>query len=437
MRTIAGRMRSHAGRLIVASLCAGTPVTAVKAQVYEQLLDSEIPLTTRTGRNQGVSERPHPELQAQGVPLGGFRAYPEIQAGTGFTNNVIGQEDGGRADGFVSLRPQVQVRSQWSNHYLGATAYYEGRRYFDTPAKNRNAYFLGLDGRYDASRDASLTVRGVARRDYEDQTSGNFPENGAGAVGIDVLSAMARATQRLNRVILTGSADINDFSFRPTVTTTGVRLDLDYRDYSVARASARVEYELSPDNAVFSQFTYKSTRYSLRNVPTDRSGDEWRISGGGIADVTSLLRIAGAIGYFRRSYDNPLLRPISSINVDVQATYYVSKLTTASAIVSRQLEEAALTGSSGYISNRATFRVDHELLRNLRPYAYASYDQSDFKGIDRKDDRINLGLGANYDANRNFSFTGEVGYIKRDSTGTQRGPRIDELRTMITARAKL
>ena len=423
----------------VAALAAATcvPAASARAQVYQQLLDSEIPLTTQNGRNLGVSERPHPELDAQGLPLGGFRAYPDVTAGVGYTSNVLGAEGNARSDGYVVLRPQLRLVSQWSNHALIATALYEGYRYFETPQKNRNGYQFDLEGRLDISKDAQLYFKADARREYEDQSSGNFPANGAGAVGVDVRSVLARASQRLNRFILTASADHSHFDYNPTVTTTGLTLDLDYRDYSVDRASARVEYELSPDNAVFTQFTYKHTTYSLKDLTTDRSGNEWRASVGAIADVTSLLRVAGAVGYFRRSYDNPTLDHVASVNLDIQATYYLTPLTTISGTVTRELEEAAVNGSSGYISTRGMLRVDHELLRNLRPYAFISFDQSDFKGIDRADKRTNGGVGVFYDPNRYLSLSGEVAYIKRDSSGALRGPRFDELRTMITLRAKL
>lgn len=408
-----------------------------QAQVYQPLLDSEIPLSTKTGRNQSVGERPHPELEAQGLPLGGFRAYPEITAGIGYTSNVLGAESGAQGDAFVLVRPQLQLRSQWANHSLVATASYEGRRYFETPPRNRDAYLLDLDGRIDVTRDTQVFLSAAARRTYEDQTSGNFPQNGAGAIAVDVRTLSARATQRLNRFIVSASADHNHFNYNPTVTTTGVTLDLDYRDYSVDRASARVEYELSPDNAVFTQFTYKHTSYSLTGVPTDRSGGEWRASVGAIADVTSLLRIAGGVGYFWRSYDNPALKRISSLNADIQATYYLSPLTTISGTLTRELEEAAVNNSSGFIATRGMLRVDHELLRNLRPFAYGSFEKDDFKGIDRNDRLATLGLGVLYDPNRYLSVSGELTYINRDSTGADRGPNFGEFRALITTRVKL
>lgn len=418
-------------------VAACLPGAGARAQVYQPLLDSEIPLSTQTGRNQSVTDRRHPELEAQGLPLGGFRAYPEITAGLGYTSNVLGASSDAQGDGFVMVRPQLQLNSQWSNHSLIATAAYEGRRYFDTPRKNRDGYLLDLDGRIDVTRDTQIFLKADAHRYYEDQTSGNFPQNGAGAIAVDVRTISARATQRLNRFIVTASADHNYFNYNPTVTTTGIALNLDYRDYSVDRASARVEYELSPDNAVFGQFTYKHTGYSLNTLSTDRSGNEWRPSIGAIADVTSLLRVAGAVGYFWRSYDNPALKRISSLNLDVQATYYLSPLTTISGMLTRELEEAAVTNSSGYISTRGMLRVDHELLRNLRPFAYGSLESDDFKGLDRTDRLTNLGIGVLYDPNRYLSISGELAYIKRDSTGTQSGPQFNEIRALITTRAKL
>lgn len=443
MRNFCRRKHSAAlAGVIGAGVASCLPLADARAQdylpqVYQPLLDSEIPLTTQTGRNQGVAERPHPELDAQGLPLGGFRAYPEIMTGIGYTSNVVGAENGARSDGFILVRPQLQLRSQWANHSLIATASYDGRRYFDTPQKNHDGYDFNLNGRVDVSKEGQIFLNADARRIYEDQTSGNFPQNGGGAIALDVTSLGARAVQRLNRFILTASADHNHFDFNPTVTTTGVKLNLDYRDYSVDRASTRIEYQLSPDNAVFTQFTYKHTSYSLHALSTDRSGNEWRASVGAIADVTSLLRVAGGVGYFWRSYDNPTLKRISSLNVDVQATYYLSPLTTISGTLTRELEEAAVNNSSGFIMTRGMLRIDHELLRNLRPFAYGSLEADDFKDIDRNDRLINLGVGLLYDPNRYLSLSGELAYINRQSNGVDSGPRFDEMRALITARAKL
>jgi len=431
----AGRQLASTALAAVIALAIG-PVAA-HAQTYGQLLDSEIPLSTQTGRNQGVNERSRPELEPQGVPVGGVRVYPEIGVGVGYTSNVLGAESGGEGDFYVAALPKVQLRSDWGRHSLNATASYEGRRFFDTSRKNEDGYLASVSGQLDILQRSSVVGTASIRRIYEDQTAGSFPENGGGSIAIDQKLLLLRGTHFFNRLGLTLSTDYNDLNYQPTVTTTGQELDLDFRDHSVTRVSGRAEYELSPDNAVFGQATYRRTTYDIRNVPNDRTSDEWRIGVGAIADITSLIRVAGAVGYFRRTYANPIFAPIGDISVDMRADYYLSPLTTISGVFTRQVEEATVTGSSGYLSTRTGLRIDHELMRNLIPYAFVDRFSEDYKGIDRKDQRWRIGVGAQYRPSRSWRVDFDLGYFTRDSKGERRGPNINELRSLITLKYQL
>ncbi len=419
--------------VVVAVVVAFAALPAsVQAQTYGQLLDSEIPLSTQTGRNQGVNDRYKPELRQQGIPVGGFDAYAEAAGGIGYTSNVIGVENGATGDFYAAFEPRLRLRSQWSRHSLTATAAYEGKRYFDTSQKDEDGYLFSVNGNLDLLERGSLLGVASIRRTYEDKTAGSFPINGGGSIAVDKKRVLLRGTHAFNQLRLTVSTDYNDFNYHSTVTTTGQQLDLDYRDHSVSRASARFEYSLSPDNAVFGQATYRRTEYERRNTRSDRTSDEWRASVGAIADVTSFLRVAGAVGYFHRTYSNPAFKTVGDIDVDLQWDYYLTPLTTVSGVVTRQLEEASVTGSSGFISTRVGMRVDHELLRNLVLYALWDRVSDKFKGIDRDDERWNFGVGTLYQPNRDFTVDVSVGYVTRDSVGTGRGPNVDELRSLIT-----
>ncbi|MCC6828168.1 MAG: outer membrane beta-barrel protein [Novosphingobium sp.] len=406
--------------------------TKARAQTYGPLLDSEIPLSTQTGRNRGVDDRARPELRQQGLPLGGFRAFPQIGGGIGFTSNVVGSEQGARSDGYAAATARLDLRSQWSRHDLSVTGAYDGQRYFQTSAKNENGYLAAINGNLDVFDRSSLAASASLRRRYEDQTAASFPASGGGSVAIDQTSLMLRGTHALNQLRITGSGDYNDFRYGRSVTLSGQRLDLGFRDHWVARMSGRLEYALSPDNAVFVQGTYRHTDYDMKTTTANRTSDEWRAGVGAIADVSSLIRIAGAVGYFRRTYDNPAFDSIGDLDVDFRLDYYVSPLTTVSTVFTRQLEEAIVAGSSGYMATHVGARVDHELLRNLIPYAYVDWVKESFRGADRDDRRWVAGLGAGYQPNRRWSVDFSASYVSRDSSGLQRGPRIKELRSLLT-----
>ncbi|WP_343228430.1 outer membrane beta-barrel protein [Sphingomonas yunnanensis] len=411
-------------------LCASVSPLAASAQVYGPLLDSEIPLSTATGRNQGVLDRPKPELAPQGLPLGGFRVFPEISAGIGLTTNVIGAETNPRSDAFATLRPQVTVASDWGRHALSGVFNYDGARYRWTPAKNEDAFLAQVDGRLDVVGRSVINGSASYRRTYEDQQEANFPINGGGTVAVDQARGMLRAAVVTNRLRWTFSTDFNSFRYSDTITTNNTRLDLSFRDRSVYRGTVRSEYQLSADNSVFAQATYRKTDYVTTNPLDDRTSGEWRLSVGAIADVTSLVRIAGAVGYFHRSYDSPAFSSVGDLSVDLRADYYLSPITTISAVASRQLEEAAVRGSPGYIASRVGVRVNHELLRNLVPYVGAEYFEGQFKRYDRRDHGFGVGGGFNYTLNRRWLLGLDTNYRSRLSSGTQRGPEINEFRAL-------
>ncbi|MHC9418844.1 outer membrane beta-barrel protein [Sphingomonas citri] len=441
MRRALSRARRSAAAnapLLGALLTAGAAWPgAADAQVFGPLLDSEIPLTTQTGRNQSVQDRPKPELAPVGVPLGSFRLYPDVTAGIGITTNVVGAEVDARSDSFATLTPQVAIRSDWGRHALAGVFNYSGARYRWTSAKNQDGFLGQVDGRLDIVGESEVAGSASYRRTYEDQQEANFPVNGGGAVAVDQARGMLRAALVTNRLRWTSSGDFNSFRYKDTISTTGTTLDLSFRDRDVYRGTVRAEYQTSPDNSLFAQVTYRRTDYVTTNINDDRTSDEWRASLGAIADVTSLLRVAGAVGYFRRSYASPVFDTVGGLAVDVRADYYVSPITTLSGVVSRQLEEAVVRGSPGYIASRVGLRVDHELLRNLVPYLSADYFTGDFKDFDRKDHGFSAGGGFEYVANRHWVVDLDANYRSRLSSGTQRGPEINEFRAITSIKFRI
>ncbi|MBW6531643.1 outer membrane beta-barrel protein [Sphingomonas sp. RRHST34] len=441
MRGALSRARRSAAAnapLVSALLAAGAAWPgAADAQVFGQLLDSEIPLTTQTGRNQGVLERQKPELAPVGLPLGSFRLYPDVSAGIGLTTNVVGASANPRSDTFAVVTPQLTLRSDWGRHELRGVVNYTGVRYRWTSPRDEDGFLAELSGRLDVYGDSQVSGAASYRRTYESQQEANFPVNGAGSVAVDQARGMLRAAVVTNRLRWTFSGDFNSFRYNDTVSTTGTRLDLSFRDRDVYRGTVRAEYQLSPDNSIFAQGTYRRTDYVTTNPLDDRTSSEWRGGAGAIADVSELLRVAGGVGYFRRTYASPVFVPIGGIAIDLRADYYLSPLTTISAVASRQPEEAAIRGSPGYIASRTGVRVNHELLRNLVPYVGLDYFTGNFKNIDRKDTGVIAVGGFDYTLNRRWVLSLDANYSSRQSSGAQRGPGINEFRALTSLKFRI
>ena len=94
------------------------PAAASAQQSGEPLLDTTLPPTYDRGRNVSVMDRERPELDPIGIHLGGFTALPSVQFGLGETDNALLTQTERKHDGFVTVKPRVLVRSNWSVHEL-------------------------------------------------------------------------------------------------------------------------------------------------------------------------------------------------------------------------------------------------------------------------------------------------------------------------------
>jgi hypothetical protein len=408
------------------------------AQAFGPLLGTEIPFNTDLGRNVGVTDRKRPEVEALGIRTGGFIILPQIETGAGYTNNVYGALTGKTSDAFFTIEPQVIAQSQWSRHELDFTARGAFKRFGSQTAKNEDGAYINANGRIDIG-EANM-IEGIAsyQRAYEAQYSGSFPSNAAGSVPYSRLTGLVRGTFVSNRVRLIGDLDINKFTFDDTPALSGAVIGQKFRDRTDSRASGRVEYLLSPDAAAFVEGTYLDSNYDHKELlGANRSSNEVRLLGGFTFDLTALIRANVGVGIVRRNYDSPVYNNIHGVAADIQLSYFFDELTTFTLGARRDVQDAIVSNSPGYISSRVLLRADHELLRNLLPYVQGEYEHDQFQDITRRDNLYRFRAGANYLANRHWQLEPEVSYIKRDSSGTPLGQAFKEVQFTLRLTAKL
>lgn len=428
---LSGLGRVVAGSLLASPLAA--PAEAV-AQTYEPILDTEYPLAIPSVRNKTVVERPHPELDPQGLGAGGFRLFPELSIAPGYSSNPLGSSANGRQDILVTLSPKIRADSQWGRHALTVTADYMGKRYASVSARNEDGFHVGADGRLDIRGESNLAASAAYERVFEQQYTGSFPANGGASIAVRHPSATMRATFAFNRLRLVASADYDRFNYSDTVALNGARLDQSFRDRTVYRINGRGEYLFAADSVAFLQATYRRAIYDNRsNGLTDRTSTEYRLVAGIVTDVTPIIRTAIGIGYAERRYDQAALRPVRNLAADVRIDYNVTPLTTFSWVGRRSIEEATIPNATSYVATKLGFRVDHELLRNLLLNASVDHERDQFKGIARHDRFFRVGAGAAYTMSRNVVLTPGLDYLRRTSNGVSAGPSFKEVRFVLRA----
>ncbi|CAO3422376.1 outer membrane beta-barrel protein [Azospirillum argentinense] len=398
---------------VLTALPAATPVSAQELQPGETVL-----------------ERRRPEVEQLGIRAGSFRILPRIETGLTYESNVFATENDTRDDFIWVTQPRVDVRSDFNNHALNFSASGNIGRFFDYSSENYADYRAQVDGRYDITRDSSVSGLLFSRRDHEGRSDPNFDVSLATGTVVPRFAepvnyfthgGEASFNQRFNRlrVRLTGGAQYT--SYQDAELTNGRTESQEDRDRWSYTGTARAGYEFIQGYEAFVQGSYNWTRYRL--TPdfggVNRDSDGYEVVGGLSTDLTGLINGEIYAGYLSRTYDDPTLKDFGGLALGGRLNWSVTQLTSVTGSLSRQVRESTYArGSqiaSSYNRTVAAVGVDHELLRTLLLNARVQWRQDDFNGVDRTDDVYTLGAGASYQLSRYVFVNGGYTYEKRNS----------------------
>jgi len=378
-------------------------------------------------RSVAVRDRPRPEYEALGLPVGTFTAYPRLQVDAEYNDNIFAVTSGADSDFIARLRPEVSLESGWSRHSLGAYARATITRYTDFDGENFEDFGVGASGRLDITR-ASNIAAGV---DYasltEPRTSSNAPASTREPIAFDLASAYLAGTQVRGRTKLSARGDVRQFDYEDGLTLAGVVVDQDNRDRTISSLTGRGDYAISPDTAVFAQVTGNARDYDTATsvlLPA-RDSEGYEVLVGANFEVGALSRGEIAVGYISQTFDAATYDEISGFGARAQLEWFPSELTTVTATGSRTIEDAGIAGTGGYLSSSVGVQVDHELLRNVLLNAGLTFSRDEYEGIDREDDRLQASVGGTYLLNRTFGISLAASHFEQSSNGTGGGSDFD------------
>ena len=371
---------------------------------------------TDVTRGTTVMERPRPELDALGIHLGGFQLYPALGLSESYRDNIFATESGKEADGVTEILPALKLQSNWSRHSL--TLFSDARigRYIDHPKEDFEDYTAGASGRLDIVDRSFATAQGSYNQRHEDRSS---PDDvrGVEPTRFTDTNFGIGGTMALNRVILGLDGIFDRYIFENARNAAGATLNNQDRNRDQSRIIARAGYEIAPLRTVFVRGGYDRRSYETERDDNGfaRSSNGYEVEVGADYDLTGITFIEAYVGYRHQTYDDVRLSDASGVGAGAKLIWNVTKLTTLTGGVEREVEETTLVGASSYFATRFTVRADHELLRNLVIHANALYGNDDYEGIARTDTHLQAGFGAIYQLNRNFGLSGDYGFRARSS----------------------
>lgn len=423
-------MRFNRFAMSLLATCATTFSAAALAQDSSVIISRPIELDYDRGRNESVLERYRPEYAPLGVRSGGITVYPQIQTGIGYTSNAYRSETNKQADGFVSVNPTIRAQSDWSRHELQLSAGGRFDRYFDATARDENGYFVRGLGRADLGQTLSFAAEGQVGKTYESPFSSGTDAALVGISSYDYNQAGARAILTLNRNKFTLGYARAEYDFNPIKLGGGTIINQADRDRVVLSFAGQAEHAISPDTAFFTQLSYARTKYDqpLLTGTANRDSDGYRALAGLNMDLSAFLRGTVGIGYTWRKYDAPIYRDVDGFSVEAKLEYFLSQLTTFTFGARRVLEDSNFDAIGAYFDNRASIRVDHELLYNLLLDGSASYARQDYVGSTRRNDIVQASAGARYLISPRVEAGLRGQYSHRDRSGLNYEGKLDEFR---------
>ena len=353
-----------------------------------------------------------------GIRAGSFLAYPVVEIGVQYTDNVTLAERGRRRDVGYSIAPELRLESDWSRHAATLRASSSHVIYDKNSSEDTDDIALQATGRIDVTRDTRIDLE--AGYTFGQESRGTAEDDGTAEVQPDetVYTASAGLTQRFNRMIATIRSNLELFEFSDAQLAGGGTQNNADRDYVELAGSLRLGYEWTPAIQPFVEGAYSIRRHD-QEVDDDgfrRDSDGLSVVGGVAVDLGPILRGEVSGGYAKRRPDDSALNDVSAIVANASLTWAPTPLTTVTAAVGTSVDETTVAGSAAAVSRTAELNIAHSLLENLTLNAGAEFEYTRYKGAGITEESYSLNAGMDYLINRNLVVRAGYTYDIFDSS---------------------
>ena len=228
----------------------------------------------------GVAAKTAPGDGAEGIGLGGFRAYPRVDLGLAYDDNIYRADDsvgttsdsliqlayddniyraddslagGVTSDSLIQLGPAVGIRSGWSRHSLNVGLFLSSDLYMDETDEDSTDWGIGASGQVDLMDSTNLTG-GINYQDLTEPRGGiNSPVNISEPSEYDQFDMNFALNHRFNQLTASVGAEYTDVEY----DLTGQQ----YRDRSTWRGMGELGFEFSPGYSAFGRVIINDRDY--------------------------------------------------------------------------------------------------------------------------------------------------------------------------------
>jgi hypothetical protein len=376
-------------------------------------------------RAEGVLERSRPEYDPLGVPAGGFLLFPSLNLSASYTDNLYAVPSGAVGDLSFLISPAATLQSNWNNHALALTAAGDFFRSSDHATENTNAWRLDAQGRIDALRDLTISLGATTSHQAEPRntSTGRVPTLRPTYYAEDNLHG--NVVNTFNRLKLSGGISYERDQYDDNETLSGQRFSQNFRNNHVTTWRARVDYMVSPDTSVF----FESSPFIARSedsAASDRDHQGVRYLVGLNLAPARLIEGELAVGYLSQTFRSASHHPVHEPSYRVNLHWYPTELLTVVAAGSEKTVDSGVIDSPVYQDNLGSLEADWEFKRDIIVSTRFGYEERDFHGTDRTDQRYTYNGLMTYHLRRGVTVSFRYQHLNQYSHGAAAGPTFTE-----------
>lgn len=383
--------------------------SAASAQSHEatdeaEIREHELRLSQQSPRaliDNGVVQRLRPGYDAQGIAIGGFRAYPQVSVQLAYDTNAL-RTTVEAPDEEAIIRPSLSIRSTWARHGLGLDASASIERFVRNASEDAVNYNVALNGVLDFGLGGHLHGLGRIARDIEDRGSIGDQFPGGDPVHYDKREVAGGIEEHLPGMFLSIDGDFARYRYED-VQYQGVTYSQAYRDRDEKRVAGQVAFRIAPRMALFTEVAANDVKYASQPAGADFSSHGQSVLAGITFQIPAILSGEAGIGYIRQTYDDLPLGPVYGLTYDLSALWNATPLLTVTVGAHRSIQQTPYRQAPSIIETRFEVKFDYELLRNLLVNVQGTITLDDFGKAFSVDTRRNASISLKYLMNRNLS----------------------------------
>jgi len=400
---------------------------SVKLAALLGLVFATAPALAQTDvRGQGVADRPRPDYDPYGYPVGGVTLYPSVTTSVEATDNYLASDTNKRGDVYAVISPELRVASNWERNRLTARAYFNQSIHANLSDNNAAQYGAELGGALDVSRATQVTLDTSIGRYVENRADLGSFQGTLEPVTYNAYRVRAGISQNFNRLTLNGSAALSYLNYNNIPVPGGTPIDQNFRDTRMFTGIVSAQYEVASGIGLVVTGQYDNSTYTFGPgqpgfnplVDIDRASSGFNLQGGITFELSSLVFGTIQFGVLNRDYRDTRLRNFQGLSYSANVLWNVTPLTSLRLTVQRSVQDASSTIVAGNTRSDLRLYVDHELYRYILLSGDVGYGSFIPNGPGVGGQEFTVGGGARYLIDRRWSVGGSLRYSQRTSASS-------------------